>query len=173
MNLKPQDILFLLKLIAIGDERMSYGALAFQLGMSSSEVHAAAKRAIAARLALQGEDRVVPLVRNLEEFLIHGIRYAFVPERSGICRGMMTVHAVSPLQDAFVTSEEYPPVWPDAEGDVRGEGFSPLYKSCPYAARRDPLLYELLALLDAIRGGRARERGLATGLLKERLAQYG
>ncbi|MBL3588498.1 MAG: hypothetical protein JMN24_01725 [gamma proteobacterium endosymbiont of Lamellibrachia anaximandri] len=173
MNLKPQDILFLLKLIAIEDKRLSYGSLAFELGMSSSEVHAAAKRAIAARLAIQDEDRVVPSVRNLEEFLIHGIRYAFVPERSGIVRGMPTAHAVSPLQDAFVISEEYPPVWPDAEGEVRGEGFSPLYKSASYAARRDSDLYELLALVDAIRGGRTRERELSVKLLKDRLAQYG
>jgi hypothetical protein len=40
--LKPQDILFLLKLIAIGEKTWSYNSLAIELGMSPSEVHAEA-----------------------------------------------------------------------------------------------------------------------------------
>jgi hypothetical protein len=62
------------------------------------------------------------------------------------------------------------PVWPDPEGEVRGEELRPLYRSAPGAARKDPALYELLALVDAIRGGRARERNLAVEELKGRLA---
>lgn len=50
--------------------------------------------------------------------------------------------------------------------------FSPLYKSAPQAARRDEKLYELLALVDAIRG-RARERDLAARELRKRLERYG
>ena len=38
-----------------------------------------------------------------------------------------------------------------------------------YAASRNPALYELLALFDAVRGGSARERTLATTMLNERL----
>ncbi len=60
--------------------------------------------------------------------------------------------------------------WPDPDGDVRGEELRPLYRSIPYAARRDPALYELLALVDALRGGRARERMLAADELRSRLA---
>ena len=37
----------------------------------------------------------------------------------------------------------------------------PLYASVPGAARRNPALYDLLALVDALRIGRARERNLA------------
>jgi hypothetical protein len=40
----------------------------------------------------------------------------------------------------------------------------------PDAARSDPKLYELLALVDAIRVGRARERKLAESELEKRLA---
>ena len=40
------------------------------------------------------------------------------------------------------------------------EWSSPLYKNVPTAARRDPKLYELLALVDAIRDGRARDERL-------------
>jgi len=48
-------------------------------------------------------------------------------------------------------------------------GLEPLYKNVPYAALRDPALYELLALVDAIRDGRARERNLAERDLVRRL----
>ncbi|MDT8445205.1 MAG: hypothetical protein RQ722_12995, partial [Desulfuromonadales bacterium] len=61
------------------------------------------------------------------------------------------------------------PVWPHPEGEVRGYEFSPLYKSVPDAALMDKELYAILALLDAIRDGRARERELAIKELKSRL----
>ncbi len=69
---------------------------------------------------------------------------------------------------------KYPNTYgPDPKGEVRGESFSPLYKSAPKAAKKDPKLYELLVLVDAIRGGRARERGFAMKELKKRLNKYG
>ena len=42
-----------------------------------------------------------------------------------------------------------------------GVAVSPLYKSAPEAAQRDPQLYAALAYVDAIRLGRARERQVA------------
>jgi hypothetical protein len=62
-----------------------------------------------------------------------------------------------------------PPVWPYAEGPLRGIAFSPLYKNVPQAALRDSKLYELLALVDAIREGRAREREIAIRELTARI----
>jgi hypothetical protein len=62
-----------------------------------------------------------------------------------------------------------PPVWPDPEGSTRGVAFEPLYPTVPQAARRDPALYELLALVDAVRDGRARERKIAEKELVKRL----
>jgi hypothetical protein len=44
-----------------------------------------------------------------------------------------------------------------------------LYKTVPQAALRDPLLYQMLALIDAIRDGRTRERHLAEEAVKSRL----
>lgn len=172
MNLKPQDILFLLKLIVLDKESWSFSKLAVDLGMSASEVHAAANRALTARLARKEDDKIWPNIRNLEDFLLHGIQYVFVPERGELNRGMPTAYAAPPLDNIF-GSYEFPPVWPDPEGEVRGESFSPLYKSAPKAAKNDPKLYQLLALVDAIRGGRARERDIAARELKKRLKQYG
>jgi len=172
MMLKPQDILFLLKLVAMGEKSWSYNGLAVELGMSPSEVHAAAKRALAARLAVRQDDKIRPNIRNLEEFLLHGLQYVFVPERSGLNRGMPTGYASAPMDAHFANVNEPPPVWPDPEGGVRGESFSPLYKSAPFAAKNDAKLYELLALIDGIRGGRAREKEIAKKELKKRLKQY-
>lgn len=173
MNLKPQDILYLLKLVAIGENSQSFNKLSIDLGMSPSEVHAAAKRAQAARLAYREEDKVKPNITHLEEFLLHGIQYAFVPERGGLQRGMPTAYASAPMDAYFVQDNEPPPVWPDPEGEVRGLSFSPLYKSAPRAAKNDPKLYELLVLVDALRDGRVRERNIAEKELKKRLEQYG
>jgi predicted nucleotidyltransferase len=170
MNLKPQDVLFLLKLVVIGKKPWSFNKMANDLGMSPSEVHAAAKRSMAAGLALKEADTIRAEVRNLEEFLLHGIQYAFVPDRGGLTRGMPTAYAAMPLAGQRMAGTEPPPVWPDPEGEVRGEAFSPLYKSVPGAARRDPALYALLALVDALRSGRARERDMAKKELTKRLS---
>ena len=173
MNLKPQDLLVLLKLVALGKKHWSFNSLALELGMSPSEVHAAVKRTVTARLAVKDGDNIRPNIRNLEEFLFHGAQYAFVPDRGGLDRGMPTAHATVPLSEYFVEDKEPPPVWPDAEGMVRGESFSPLYRSVPVAAKNDAELYQLLALVDAIRGGRARERDVAKKEMKKKLDQYG
>ncbi len=173
MNLKPQDVLFLLKLVAQGKKPWSFNKLAVELGMSPSEVHAAAKRALTARLALRDGKNIWPNIRSLEDFLFHGVQYVFVPDRGGLDRGMPTGYASAPMNAWFVDDNEPPPVWPDAAGKVRGESFSPLYKSAPIAAKNDSELYQLLALVDAIRGGRARERDFAKRELKKRLGQYG
>ncbi len=81
MTLKPQDILVLLKLLSIGSRDWTYAWLSVQLDMSPSQLHAAVKRALAAQLAIREDQDIVPNRRNLLEFLIHGIRYVFVPER--------------------------------------------------------------------------------------------
>jgi hypothetical protein len=172
MNLKPQDVLVLLKLVTLSGQPWSYAWLAVQLGMSPSQLHAAVKRALAAQLAVRKDDSVVPNLQNLEELLVHGVKYAFVPERGELTRGMPTAHAAPPLERHFPSSSEPPPVWPDPKGPVRGMAFSPLYKLAPGAARNDTQLYELLVLVDAIRGGRARERVLAIGELRNRLAKH-
>ena len=74
-----------------------------------------------------------------------------------------------PLSQMFIGQESPPLVWPHPEGDVRGEGLEPLYPSAVDAARRDGRLYECLALVDAIRVGRAREKALAIELLAKRI----
>ncbi len=165
--MKPQDILVLLKLVAMPHE-WSFNGLALELGMSPSEVHAAVARMAAAGLLDPGTRQ--PHRKALLEFLVHGLPYVYPAERGGMTRGLPTAHAAPPLSAKLAAGGEPAPVWPDPEGEVRGEEFRPLYRSVPKAARRDPALYELLALVDALRGGRARERRLAQDELGRRLA---
>jgi hypothetical protein len=66
-------------------------------------------------------------------------------------------------------SDELPPVCPWPDGNTRGIEFESLYKSVPQAALHDPNLYQFLALVDAIRDGRASERKIAERDLVRRL----
>lgn len=145
---------------------MPYLQLASELGISASEAHAAVKRAGAAGL-LDADRRVRKSA--LLEFVQHGVKYVFPPERTGLTRGVPTSLAAPPLRASF-GDVEMPPVWPHPDGTVRGEGLRPLSKSAPYAALRDPAFHEWLALVDAIRAGRGRERALAERELEKRLA---
>jgi hypothetical protein len=96
------------------------------------------------------------------EFVLHGARYAFPAVRGRMARGMPTAYAAPPLSNLIHAGLDPIPVWPDPEGEARGESFKPLYRDAPAAARADPRLSECLSLFDALRGGRARERTLAT-----------
>lgn len=169
MTLKEQDILVLLKLAVRDDAGFTYPELSRALGLSASEAHAGVKRATAA--GLFNSFTRTPNRKALLELLVHGIKYVFIAERVGLSRGLPTAHAAPPLVNLLTPSPDLPPVWPDPLGTVRGEGFRPLYKSVPDAARRDQKLYEMLALVDAIRAGRVRERQLAEKILTERFSR--
>lgn len=168
-NLKPQDVLVLLKLCVRTNPHWTYAELASTLGMSASEIHQSIKRAQLARLLTVQDNFKKPLRAALLEFLIHGVKYAYPPQRGSLMRGLPTAHAAPPLLNLLMQGEDPPPVWPYAEGTKRGYQLTPLYKSVPKAALQDARLYELLALVDALRDGRAREKQLAIDLLQERI----
>ena len=169
MMLKPQDVLVLLKVALLEGQDWTYPSLARSLYMSASEVHAALKRAEAA--CLVDLTRKTARKRNLTEFLVHGVKYAYPPERGGATRGVATGYAAPPLAACFPHSLAPPPVWPTPDGAVRGYEFAPLYASAPQAAAQDSRLYEMLALVDAIRDGSARAAELAVAELRRRLNQ--
>lgn len=170
MYLKPQDVVVLIKLCGCGsDERPPYSVIGSELEMSPSEIHAAVKRLRTARLIHGPEMGERPILKAVEEFLIHGVKYAFAAELGELTRGMPTSYAAEPLSRMITAGDDPVPVWPDPEGTKRGLALKPLYKTVPAAARRDPLLYERLALIDAIREGRARERKLAESELLKSL----
>jgi DNA-binding Lrp family transcriptional regulator len=163
MAVHPQDMLVVLKL-AFAKVGASYVKLAHELDLSPSQVHAAVRRAEEAGLLLPATRKINR--HALAEFLVHGLKYVFPAKRGPVVRGLPTAHAAPPLRNLLVDGGP-PLVWPDPEGEVRGESLEPLHKSAPTAARRDERLYASLTLIDAIRTGRARERKIATKKLEE------
>ncbi|MEM9801303.1 MAG: hypothetical protein AAGA20_13330 [Planctomycetota bacterium] len=175
MPLKPQDLLVALQIAlpAFRDGGWTYSRLASGLGMSDSEANEAARRAVDAGLLAAGEGRSAKpaAVRSaLLEFIGHGVRYAFYAQPGATTRGVPTAYSAPPLDGLVAVSAGDALVWPDAEGDDRGQALEPLYPSVPGAARRDAALHETLSLVDAVRVGRARERELAMKELRARIA---
>lgn len=203
MQLKPQDFLVALKLVAWGEQRWTYARLAQELGISVSEAHACIKRGLLAGLLLPNRDAplqpqsisaaedgapdakaiyrvtarktrrsplgiahavadnpVRPHAHNLAEFAVHGAKYAYPGVRLPLAVGVPTSHSAPAFTNVFAPgSTDF--VWPHPNGAVRGVGVKPLHPSVPFAAMQDARLYDLLALFDALRVGKARERGMA------------
>jgi len=154
-----------IKLLASGRQRPESAHHLFILAGGKLE-GALGPQALQLRGGASGEDLEDGF--RLEEFLVHGIKYAFPPEKGGITRGMPTASAAEPLSRKMTQAEPVP-VWPFEQGSKRGYAFLPLYKKAPQAALKDPELYQLLALVDALRDGSARERELAKRELSARL----
>jgi len=206
MQLKPQDFLVALKLVAWGEQRWTYARLAQELGLSTSEAHAAVKRCLQSGLLLPNRESVggvgeegqslherqgiYRVTRNrvrrpvaasegtaspdnpvrvhsqaLAEFAVHGAKYAFPGVRLPLVVGVPTSHSAPAFAGVFAPgSSDF--VWPHPNGSVRGIGVEPLHPSVPYAAMQDARLYELLALFDALRVGKVRERNMAAQRLQ-------
>ncbi len=164
--IKPQDIVVGLKLVlSAGDE--SYAALAKALGMSASEVHGAVGRLVESRL-IEPDSRKIRR-KPFVEFLLHGVPYAFPVAVGEMTRGVPTAWAAPVMLGKVAATENEAPVWPEPDGTYKGLAVEPLYRTVPAAAANDPALYDLLALVDALRLGRARERVIAAKEIERRL----
>ncbi|MCG1035511.1 hypothetical protein [Polaribacter sargassicola] len=163
--MSPHDIVILLKIAIYGGEQWFQKPLAEDLGISQSEISKSLNRSKYAGLIDSKGKKVMKLA--LLEFLQFGLRYIFPQKPGAVVRGIPTSHSAAPLKDKIESTEHY--VWPYAKGIVRGQSIIPLYPSVPEAALKDDKLYELLALVDALRVGRAREKELAIIEIKTRL----
>lgn len=163
-QLKPQDIVILLKVMSTNDKKWMQKPMANALGMSQSEVSESVARSKYAGL-LDPKGKTV-MKMALLEFLQYGLCYVFPQKPGPVVRGIPTSHSAAPLNKDIQSTEEY--VWPYGKGTVRGHSIIPLYPTVPEAALKDPQLYELLALVDALRVGRAREKELAIIELQKR-----
>jgi len=164
-QMKPQDIVLLLKIISINTNLWEQKPIAESLEMSQSEVSESVARSKYAGL-LNPKGKTV-MKHGLLEFLAHGLAYVFPQKPGPIVRGIPTSHSAYPLNGMIQSNEVY--VWPYAKGTVKGHSIEPLYKSVPQAVLKDEKLHALLALVDAIRVGRAREKEMAITELKNRI----
>lgn len=162
--MSPQDVVILMKIAFNKNNDWKQKLLAESLWLSQSEISKSLARSKYA--GLLGESGVVSK-RALLDFLHHGIAYVFPVQPGAIARGIPTAHSASPLNNLVSASDDY--VWPSAKGHVKGQSIAPLYKNVIHAVQNDPQLHEVLALVDAIRVGRVREKQIAISELKKRL----
>ncbi|MFO7668853.1 MAG: hypothetical protein R6W31_04270 [Bacteroidales bacterium] len=163
--MKPQDVVILLKIIALNNDNWQQLPLAYSLKMSQSEVSQSVARSKFAGLLDDTGKRVMR--QALNDFLQYGLAVVFPAKPGAIVRGIPTAHSAAPLNQEISNGDNY--VWPFAMGSFRGQGITPLYASVPQAALEDERLYELLSLVDALRVGKAREKNLAVQELNRRI----
>jgi hypothetical protein len=113
-----------------------------------------------------------PVRPALLEFAVHGVRYVWPAITGPVKRGVPTAFGAEPLLSQINSTPGEAPVWAHANGTARGPSLSPIYRTAPQAALADPALHRLLALQDALRAGRARERSLAAKLLEKELDSH-
>lgn len=164
-NLKPQDVVILLKIIALGNDNWFHHTLALDLGMSQSEVTQSLNRSKYAGLIDATRKKVNRLAFN--EFVLHGLSYVFPQQPGPLVRGVLTAHSAEPLSKIINSNEKY--VWPYAKGLERGQSIQPLFNTVVEASLKDHELYELLTLVDALRVGKVREKELAKKELAKRI----
>lgn len=167
VTLKPQDTLLALKYWSLrrSKARLSIRGLADVLQLSAGEVSRSAKRLLAAKLLVERKGEYHAETNALTEWLSYGVRYALPIEEKGYGRGMGTAWTCE-----LVKTNMVPPVpgnvWAFTGGRHEGIIVEPIFKSVPIVASKDPLLYEALALVDAIRLGKPRELAIARDSLK-------
>ena len=99
------------------------------------------------------------------------MRYVFPVKPAEITRGIPTGFAAPILEGKLMSGGDMIHVWPDAFGNRKGQSVKPLFKTVPGAVKKDPRLYEYLALIDAVRMGSPRETQVANDLLHTRVLQ--
>lgn len=165
-GMRPQDVVILLKLSLMKGADWRFQDIADALQISPSEVSESLNRSRQARLV--SDDKRSVYAASFLEFLIYGLKYVFPAVPGSMVRGFPTAHSAAPLnQMVTATTELY--VWRSSKGSMRGQAIEPLYKTVPIVTQTDNALHELLALVDAIRVGRAREVKLAIEELNIRL----
>jgi len=164
-SMKSQDVVVLLKIIALNNDIWQQIPLAKSLKMSQSEVSQSVARSKYAGLLDDSGKRVMRQV--LMDFLQYGLAIVFPVKPGAVVRGIPTAHSAAPLNKDISSDEFY--VWPFAKGNVRGHGITPLYATVPQAALEDEQLYAMLALADALRVGKSREKNIAVQELKNRI----
>lgn len=166
MIIKPQDIVVLAKLLAYQENKSwSQNSIAVELCLSPSQINSAFKRLVEAGLMTRyhSPNKPQPIIQACEEFFTHGLKYIFPAKLGEIVRGIPTSYAAPSLNEQIIAGSDPIPVWPYGEGNERGVALKPLYPSVPESVIKhpDPLFYDLLTLIDAIRSGRAREKQIA------------
>lgn len=166
--IKPSDVAVMLYLFLHPHE--SFARMGAMLGISKSTAHDAVMRLERAGLVhvlVRGGAELA--VGPALEFLQFGVPYVFVPDILPKARGVRTGLAAVGEWLESDAPDSLPTVWPSKLGESTGMGIKPLVAGAPDIALRDPRLYWLLALVDALRTGDVREREYARRAIRRAL----
>lgn len=167
--LSPSDIYVLAGMLAEAGQKPTLRALARELHVDHTLVHRALKRAEEAGLYRSASKQVNRA--NFEELMAHAARFIAPAALGELTRGTPAAWAAKPISQRIRQhGDEPPPVWPDADGAVRGQALRPLHPAAVQASQESPALSELLAIIDSLRAGDVRVRQVATEELRAALA---
>jgi DNA-binding transcriptional ArsR family regulator len=160
------DLLIAIMLAARGDTHTSVRRLGENLGLSKSAVANSLRRLRDLGLVKDDGPRGRRVNRlALRDCLEHAVRWIAPAKVGDFELGLPTAHSAGVL--AKKLSGDYDPVViPLPHGPVRGRAVTPIHPLAPRAAAKDPSLHRLLALVDALRIGRARDREVAAAELR-------
>ncbi len=179
-GMRPQDVVIILDLISMKlsnnednkpSDLQNNGSyqnknIAYSLKMSEAEVSESLRRSEFAGLIADIKTKKINQKAFLA-FLLNGLKYVFPTHPGALVRGVPTAHSAMPLAKSIISDELY--VWENPAGEVRGQSIVPLYHTVPDIVENNKKLYELLALVDAIRTGTARIVNIATQELEKRI----
>lgn len=165
--MRPQDIVVLLKIFALGEEEWLNKDLSNSLFISQSEISESLNRSVYAGLI--GIDKKTIQKTALFGLLVYGLRYMFPAQPGTLAKGIPTGAAAPILRDDFPNVNSF--VWPDPKMETRGLLIEPLYPKLVEAVKLDPMLYDLLALADTFRVGNEKEVARAKELLSNIFGQ--
>ncbi len=165
--LRPADVAVLLYLVI--HQRESFAHMGALLGISTSTAHDAVSRLERAGLVHRVSCAFSVARGPALEFLYYGVPYVFTPDIIPRARGVLTGLAAPGASTEPDAPESKPLVWPSKLGNISGMGIKPLVRGAPDSALREPRLYRMLALVDALRTGDAREREFARRAMRDAL----
>mgnify|MGYP006447555981 CR=1 FL=1 len=164
-GMRPHDIAILLKIASKGKANWMMKDIAHELKISPGEISESLNRSVIGGLISSDKKTLKKLA--LLDFLKSGLRYVYPQHPGSMQRGVETAISAPPLNHEFINEEKF--VWPYGNGNTRGQAIEPLHPNTPEACLNDKKYYELMALTDAIRTGKAREKNMAFEMLKERV----
>ena len=165
--LRPQDVLVACKLFSLGESEWSYARLAGSISISPSEAHAAVERCRAAGVLGTPRGKLTIAKRKFFELCTVVVPQVFYAVRGAVESGVLTSIYAKSLEGVFQPDPRrvIPLIWPHESGTTKGESLLPIYSTVPRAVQHDEMLYRLMALIDVVRVGEAKERRMAIDLL--------
>lgn len=160
--MKRQDVLILIWL-CLQNKKPSQKEISEKLDISRAAVSYSIDRCIG--LNILDKKKYQVRKQALLEFIFYGLPYIYPATAGSIVKGIPTGASAYPLNQSFSLDPGY--VWPTENATHSGMEIEPLYPSIPAIVLDEPRLYEVCALVDAIRIGHTREKVEAYRLLKE------